>query len=99
EAGATAVGWMMGTLGYMPPEQLRGEWHDVDHRADLFALGAILYEILTDRRAFDGPTPVSIVVATFEHDPPPPRAIAPACPLVLEDLCTKLLQKRKEDRP
>ncbi len=68
ETNLTLVGSMMGTLGYMPPEQARGQWDNVDHRADLFALGAILYEILTGRGAFDGPTPAAVLVATLERE-------------------------------
>jgi len=94
----TVAGTLLGTPGYMAPEQARGEG-GIDHRVDLFALGAILYEVLTGRPAFDGTTALSIVLVALERDPEPPRALLPSCPLVLEDLCLRLLSKRAQDRP
>jgi serine/threonine-protein kinase len=95
----TIIGTVMGTPGYMPPEQVRGEWATIDDRADLFALGAILYEILTDRQAFDGETIPAILDATLHDTPRRPREIAHACPLVLDDLCMALLEKDPARRP
>ncbi|HEV8320401.1 MAG TPA: bifunctional serine/threonine-protein kinase/formylglycine-generating enzyme family protein, partial [Myxococcota bacterium] len=95
----TALGSLLGTPGYMPPEQALGDWPNVDHRADLFALGALLYEVLTGRRPFEGRNTVEVLLRTMTEPPRAPRELMPACPLVLEDLCLKLLEKRKEDRP
>src|SRR5262245_40277893 len=64
---ATAIGTLMGTLDYMAPEQVRG--FAVDHRADIFALGAILYEMLAGRRAFHGATPADTMTAILKEDP------------------------------
>lgn len=63
----TAPGTIMGTLGYMSPEQLRGDL--TDRRTDIFAFGAILYEMLTGRRAFSGPSSADVISAILHHDP------------------------------
>ncbi len=88
-----------GTPGYMAPEVLRGEWVTVDLRADLFALGVILYEILTGKRPFEADSLAALMVATCEKTPTLPREISPSCPLLLEDLCMELLQRDKAARP
>jgi serine/threonine-protein kinase len=95
----TIIGSILGTPGYMPPEQALGRWDEVDHRADLFALGAILYEILTARRPFEGDSVLRIVAHTVNDPVRPPQDVWPACPLVLADLCLKLLQKERDKRP
>ncbi|MBI3049815.1 MAG: serine/threonine-protein kinase, partial [Acidobacteria bacterium] len=64
---ATEPGMVLGTIGYMAPEQLRG--HTVDHRADLFALGALLYEMLSGRRAFPGGTAADTIGAILDREP------------------------------
>ena len=58
---------MIGTVQYMAPEQLEGK--TVDHRADLFAFGAVLYEMLTGKRAFDGQSQASVIAAILERGP------------------------------
>ena len=63
----TQAGVMLGTIGYMAPEQVRGQ--RIDHRADIFALGAILYEMLSDRRAFTGETSADTLSAILDKDP------------------------------
>jgi Tol biopolymer transport system component len=65
---ATDAGVVMGTVGYMSPEQVRGK--TADHRSDLFALGAILYEMLSGKRAFHGETPADTMSAILKEDPP-----------------------------
>jgi serine/threonine-protein kinase len=95
----TAVGVMLGTPGYMSPEQMRGDAGAIDARADIFSLGAILYEMLTGARAIDAPTPLGLREATLTRAPRSPREIVPGCPLVLEELCLRALAKRREERP
>jgi serine/threonine-protein kinase len=88
-----------GTPGYIAPELLRHE-HEIDERADVFSLGVVLYEILTDKRPFDtGGGAAAVLLATVEHTPRRPREITPSCPLLLEDLCLKMLAKDKAERP
>lgn len=75
DAPRTESGTVLGTLGYMAPEQVRGL--AVDHRADVFAFGAILYEMLTGYRAFQRETPADTVSAILREDPPQPPANRP----------------------
>jgi eukaryotic-like serine/threonine-protein kinase len=65
--GETQPGTVLGTLGYMSPEQARGE--TADERSDIFALGCILYEMLTGRRAFSGNTPAETLAAILRDEP------------------------------
>ena len=67
-AADTGAGAVLGTIGYMSPEQLRGQ--PVDHRSDIFAFGAVLYEMLTGRRAFQGASGADTISAILSHDPP-----------------------------
>ncbi|MEQ1910337.1 MAG: protein kinase, partial [Vicinamibacterales bacterium] len=67
-APETTPGTVLGTIGYMAPEQVRGL--SVDHRADIFALGAVLYEMLAGRRAFTGDTSADVMTAILKEDPP-----------------------------
>lgn len=69
DSGLTELGRVMGTAGYMAPEQVRGE--EADSRADIFALGSVLYEIVTGSRAFPGKTAVEIMAAILKDDPAP----------------------------
>ena len=64
----TEPGVVMGTAGYMSPEQVRGQ--TADHRADIFAFGAILYEMLTEKRAFQKPSSPETMSAILNEDPP-----------------------------
>ncbi|HSQ63926.1 MAG TPA: bifunctional serine/threonine-protein kinase/formylglycine-generating enzyme family protein, partial [Polyangiaceae bacterium] len=88
-----------GTLGYIPPEVLRGDARKIDHRADLFALGAMLYEILVGEHPFHAATGPGIILATCQAEPRPPRERVANCPLLLEDLCLALLAKDPDQRP
>ncbi|MBK7583166.1 MAG: SUMF1/EgtB/PvdO family nonheme iron enzyme [Myxococcales bacterium] len=97
DSSLTAVGAAIGTLGYMAPEQIRGE-ADLDGAADVFALGVILYELLTRSRPFDGPTAAAIVLATSHQEPSAPRFREPSCPAELEELCLSMLVKDRKHR-
>ena len=76
EAPATDAGAVLGTMGYMAPEQVRGL--PCDHRADIFALGCVLYEMLSGQRAFRGATPADTASAILKEDPPPLRELRQA---------------------
>jgi serine/threonine protein kinase/formylglycine-generating enzyme required for sulfatase activity len=95
----TEMGAIKGTLGYMSPEQTQGEWGTLDGRSDVFSLGVILYEILTRSRPFVGASMVQVLMATMQTDPQRPRERARECPLVLDELCVRMLAKRRDDRP
>jgi serine/threonine protein kinase len=91
DAKATHLGSVIGTPAYMAPEQAEGR--KVDARADIYAVGLILYEILTGRRAFTGDTPVSIAVKHIRETPPRPRDLESAIPPDLEAVIVKCLEK------
>jgi serine/threonine protein kinase/tetratricopeptide (TPR) repeat protein len=94
----TTPGLVCGTPDYMAPEQGRGE--TVDGRGDLYAVGVVLFEMLTDRLPFEGDTPTKVVFKHIHEAIPDPRAIAPhrAIPDDLVEVCLKSLQKRPEAR-
>src|SRR3989344_1270060 len=82
---------IMGTPEYMAPEQSQGK--AVDQRVDLYALGLILYESLTGRRAFSGTTPVEIALKQLKEKPLPPRKFLPTMPAHLETIVLRCLEK------
>ena len=92
----TDPGVVMGTAGYMAPEQVRGE--AADHRADIFALGAILYEMVAGRRAFQKATSAETMTAILKEDPASISQIAPASPLALQRVVNRCLEKNPERR-
>ena len=92
----TQVGELLGTVLYMAPEQARGQV--VDHRADLYALGIILYEILTGRHPFPGNDPVTILAQQIEAAPTPPRHLLPLVPEPWQRLVLRLMAKSPVDR-
>jgi Tol biopolymer transport system component len=92
----TAPGVVMGTVGYMSPEQVRGE--EVDHRADIFAFGAILYELLTGRRAFQGNSAVEVMNAILKEEPPEISEPKREVPFALVRLVRHCLEKGREER-
>jgi len=95
--GLTRSGTTLGTVAYMAPEQIRGD--EVDRRADLWALGAVVYEMLTGRAAFDGDSDAPIMNAILHDDPTPVRAHVPGVPARLAALLERLLAKEREARP
>ena len=94
----TRPGLVCGTPDYMPPEQARGE--QVDGRGDVYALGVVLFELLTDQLPFDDETPTKVVLRHINDPVPDPREVAPhrGMPDVLAEICIKALQKDRNDR-
>jgi serine/threonine-protein kinase len=87
----TEEGTILGTLHYMAPEQLEGK--DVDARADLFAFGAVLFEMLTGRKAFDGDSQATVIAAVLGTEPPPLSSVQAQTPPALERVVRKCLAK------
>src|SRR5262249_52957479 len=87
----TATGMIVGTVGYLPPEQALGQ--PPDARSDLYALGAMLYELVTGRPPFVGDDPVAIISQHVHTAPVAPSWHAPAVPKPLEALILRLLEK------
>jgi eukaryotic-like serine/threonine-protein kinase len=92
----TAEGTVVGTFQYMAPEQVEG--HEADARSDIFALGAVLYEMTTGQRAFEGKTTASTIAAILAGEPKPISAILPMTPPALERVVKSCLAKDPDER-
>ena len=94
----TAEQRIVGTPNYMAPEQLEGR--EIDQRADLFAFGALLYEMLTGRKAFEGSSAASITAAVLTADPPKLSSVLPdaAIPRTLDHIIRRALAKKPDER-
>lgn len=92
----TAEGTILGTFQYMAPEQLEGI--EADPRTDIFALGAVLYEMLTGKRAFDGKTRTSLIASIVGGEPRPINELQPLTPAALEHVVQRCLAKDPDER-
>jgi eukaryotic-like serine/threonine-protein kinase len=93
---STRTGAVLGTLGYQSPEQARGE--EVDVRTDLFAFGAVFYELLTGQRPFHRQTEADTIAAMLHEEPPPPSSLNPVVPASCDAIVAKALEKDRELR-
>ena len=98
EGSLTVTGAVLGSPNYMAPEQAAGKQGEVGPASDVYALGAILYHLLTGRAPFVGETPVATMMKVIAEDPAPPRKQNPSLPADLETVCLKCLEKRPEKR-
>jgi hypothetical protein len=96
QALLTMRGVILGTLAYMAPEQVRGE--EVDRRTDVFAFGAVLYEMVTGKRAFAADSQAALVAAVVQRDPAPLTDLQPLAPAALDRLVATCLAKDPDDR-
>ena len=92
----TQAGTIVGTFQYMSPEQVEGK--EADARSDIFALGAVFFEMATGKRAFEGKTTASVIAAILEREPPAVSSIQPESPLMLDRLVKTCLAKDPDDR-
>ena len=96
DAALTAQGTIIGTFQYMSPEQLEGR--EADARSDIFALGALLYEMATGKNAFGGKSHASMIAAILDRTPPPISTVQPMMPPALDRVVKTCLEKDPEDR-
>jgi serine/threonine-protein kinase len=95
--GITRMGTYLGTPAYSAPEQIRGE--DIDHRADIFSMGVILYELLTGKVAFDGRHTTEVLHATMRDRPIPIGRINDSVVRPVADLINQMIEKKPRKRP
>ena len=96
EAARVSSGGVVGTAAYMSPEQVRGE--ELDGRSDVFALGAVLWELLAGRRAFPGETVGAVLASVLGHEPEPLSGANPAVPEALSRVVARMIAKDRERR-
>ena len=92
----TAHGTLLGTLQYMAPEQIEGR--AADARSDIFALGAVLHEMVSGQRAFDGKSPASVIAAILERNPPALSTLQTLTPPALDHIVARCLAKDPDER-
>jgi hemoglobin-like flavoprotein/class 3 adenylate cyclase/predicted Ser/Thr protein kinase len=91
QSDMTGTGTILGTPNYMAPEQIRGL--RVDGRADIFSLGAVFYELLSGRKAFDAPSLHTVLYKVMQHEPESLRLLSPSIPTAVYDIVIRALQK------
>lgn len=94
----TASGQILGTPNYMPPEQAAGKIDQIDHRADVYSLGGILYALITGRPPFQAANQLDTLLQVMEKEPVPPRQLAPKLPRDIETIALKALEKDPKRR-
>jgi len=94
----TIQGTLLGTLQYMAPEQVEGKNDDIDGRTDIFAFGALVYEMATGKKAFAGKSQASLIGAIMNSEPPPIASVQPMTPPALDRLVRRCLAKERDER-
>jgi Tol biopolymer transport system component/predicted Ser/Thr protein kinase len=96
QASGTGIGTLLGTMPYMSPEQVEGR--DVDARSDIFSFGAVLYEMVTGQRAFNGDSPASVIGAILKDEPARISTLQPLAPAALDRAVSTCLAKDPDER-
>jgi Tol biopolymer transport system component/predicted Ser/Thr protein kinase len=94
----TAQGTLLGTMQYMAPEQVEGKNDEVDARTDIFAFGAVVYEMATGKKAFEGKSQASLIARILDSDPPPISSLQPMTPPQLDHVVKRCLAKEPDQR-
>ncbi len=94
----TIEGTLLGTLQYMAPEQVEGKVDELDARTDIFAFGAVVYEMATGKKAFEGKSTASLIAKILETDPPPMSSLQPVTPPALDRVVKRCLAKDPDAR-
>jgi serine/threonine-protein kinase len=97
-SGMTAEGTILGTLQYMAPEQVEGKTSEIDARTDIFAFGAVVYEMATGKKAFEAKTQASLIAKILETEPTPMTSLQPMTPPALDRVVKKCLAKEPDKR-
>lgn len=92
----TQTGMLLGTLAYMSPELVRGQ--HADARSDIWAMGVLLYELITYQRPFTGENHAALLLSILQNEPPPLRQAVPECPVALERIISRCLRKDEKER-
>jgi ankyrin repeat protein len=98
DPGLTEAGQVFGAPSFIPPEQAAGRTEEVGRRSDVYALGGILYYLLTGHPPFAAETPMATLARVLHHDPVPPRKLNASIPRGLESICLKCLEKQPKRR-
>ncbi|MBI2478346.1 MAG: serine/threonine protein kinase [Planctomycetia bacterium] len=98
DSGQTNTGTVLGTPNYMSPEQAGGKIREVGRATDVYALGAIFYELLIGRPPFKAGNPIDVIRQVIDQEPVPPRQLEPRVPLDIETICLKCLEKQPSRR-
>ncbi|HEY4581053.1 MAG TPA: serine/threonine-protein kinase, partial [Candidatus Acidoferrales bacterium] len=94
----TVHGAILGTLQYMAPEQVEGKTDELDGRTDIFAFGAVLYEMATGKKAFEGKTSASVMAKILESNPPSMSSLQPMTPPALDRIVKRCIAKDPDER-
>src|SRR3984957_6169877 len=98
KSAATAEGTIVGTLQYMAPEQIEGKQNEIDARTDIFAFGAVIYEMATGRKAFEGKSSASVMAKILEAEPPSMASLQPMTPPSLDRVVKTCMAKEPDER-
>jgi serine/threonine protein kinase/Tol biopolymer transport system component len=98
KSAVTAEGTILGTLQYMAPEQVEGKQDEIDARTDIFAFGAVVYEMATGKKAFEGKSSASVMAKIMEAEPPSMASLQPMTPQALDRVIKKCMAKDRDER-